>query len=44
VSPWCTERAKAIVGDRYQVGNNTDHINGWIGRNAVFWNCVRVEA
>jgi hypothetical protein len=35
---------KAIQGQRYQIGNNKGHINGWIGRNGIFGKCVRVEA
>jgi hypothetical protein len=35
---------KAIQGQRYQIGNNQGHINGWIGRNGIFGKCVRVEA
>ncbi len=35
---------KAIQGERYQIGNNRGHINGWIGRNGIFGKCVRVEA
>ena len=34
---------KAIQGDRYQIGNNRGHINGWVGRNAIFGRLVRVE-
>jgi hypothetical protein len=35
---------KAIQGQRYQIGNNKGHVNGWIGRNGIFGKCVRVEA
>jgi hypothetical protein len=34
---------KAIQGQRYQIGNNRGRINGWIGTNAIFEKCVRVE-
>jgi len=27
---------KAIQGDRFQIGNNRGHINGWISRNGLF--------
>lgn len=27
---------KAIQGERYQIGNNKGHINGWIGINSIF--------
>lgn len=35
---------KAIQGDRYQIGNNRGHINGWVGRNCIFGKLVKVEA
>lgn len=34
---------KAIQGERFQIGNNKGHINGWVGRNCIFGNLVRVE-
>ena len=34
---------KAINGNRFQIGNNKGHINGWIGRNCIFGNLVKVE-
>jgi hypothetical protein len=34
---------KAKQGKRLQVGNNRGRINGWIGHNAVYGKCVRVE-
>ena len=34
---------KAIQGERFQIGNNRGRINGWIGRNAIYGKCVRVE-
>jgi hypothetical protein len=34
---------KAIDGDRFQIGNNRGHINGWIGRAAIFGRLLRVE-
>lgn len=33
---------KAIKGDRYQIGNNKGHINGWIGINAIFGKLIEV--
>ena len=35
---------KAIQGDRYQIGNNRGHINGWVGRRAIYGRCIRVES
>jgi len=35
---------KAIQGDRFQIGNNKGHINGWVGRNCIFGKLVKVEA
>jgi hypothetical protein len=35
---------KAIQGDRYQIGNNRGHINGWVGARAIFGRCIAVEA
>jgi hypothetical protein len=34
---------KAIQGPRFQIGNNRGRINGWIGANAIFGKCVRIE-
>jgi len=34
---------KAIQGGRFQIGNNRGRINGWVGANAIFGKCVRVE-
>ncbi len=34
---------KAIQGARYQIGNNRGFINGWVGGNAVFGICTKVE-
>jgi hypothetical protein len=33
---------KAIKGDRYQIGNNKGHINGWIGINSIFGKLIEV--
>jgi len=35
---------KAIQGDRYQIGNNRGHINGWVGRGCIYGKCTKVEA
>jgi signal peptidase I len=35
---------KAIEGDRYQIGNNKGHVNGWVGRSAIFGKVTKVEA
>lgn len=34
---------KAIQGHRFQIGNNRGRINGWIGPNAIFGKCIRIE-
>jgi SOS-response transcriptional repressor LexA len=34
---------KAIQGARFQIGNNRGRINGWVGTNAIFGKCVKVE-
>ena len=34
---------KAVRGDRFQIGNNRGHINGWVGSSAIFGRCIRVE-
>lgn len=34
---------KAIQGERFQIGNNKGHINGWIGRNCIFGKLIKVE-
>ena len=31
---------KAKQGDRFQIGNNRGHINGWIGHNGIYGKCV----
>src|SRR5688572_27046684 len=35
---------KAIQGTRFQIGNNRGRVNGWVGANAIFGRCVKVEA
>ena len=34
---------KAINGSRFQIGNNRGRINGWVGTNAIFGKCVKIE-
>lgn len=34
---------KAIQGARFQIGNNRGRINGWIGANAIYGKCIRIE-
>ena len=34
---------KAVQGDRFQIGNNRGHINGWITTKSVFGVCTKVE-
>jgi hypothetical protein len=29
-------------GERFQIGNNRGHINGWVGPNAIYWRLVSV--
>jgi len=34
---------RAVQKDRFQIGNNRGHINGWIGSNGIFGKLVKVE-
>jgi hypothetical protein len=34
---------KAIQGERFQIGNNHGYINGWVGPNAIYGRCIKVE-
>jgi hypothetical protein len=34
---------KAVSGGRFQIGNNRGLVNGWIGANAIFGRCIRIE-
>ncbi len=34
---------KAIQGQRFQIGNNRGGINGWIGADGIYGQCIRVE-
>jgi phage repressor protein C with HTH and peptisase S24 domain len=33
----------AIQGERYQISNNHNHVNGWIGKNSMFGKVVKVS-
>lgn len=35
---------KAIQGERFQIENNRGFINGWIGPNAIYGRCIKVES
>jgi hypothetical protein len=35
---------KAILGRRFQIGNNRGRVNGWVGENGVFGKCTRIES
>ena len=34
---------RAINGKRFQIGNNRGRVNGWVGANAIFGKCVKIE-
>jgi hypothetical protein len=34
---------KSIENGRYQIGNNREFINGWIGPVHIYGKCVKVE-
>jgi hypothetical protein len=34
---------KAVQGDRFQIGNNRGHINGWVGANCIYGKATKVE-
>ncbi|MEZ4410918.1 MAG: S24/S26 family peptidase [Polyangiales bacterium] len=34
---------KAIQGERFQIGNNRGHINGWVTRRQIFGRLTAVE-
>lgn len=34
---------KAIQGNRYQIGNNTGGINGWVTTNSIYGICTCVQ-
>jgi hypothetical protein len=33
---------KAVLGPRFQIGNNRGRTNGWVTANAIFGRCVRI--
>jgi phage repressor protein C with HTH and peptisase S24 domain len=33
----------AVQGDRYQISNNKGHVNGWIGKKAMYGKVIRIE-
>jgi hypothetical protein len=35
---------KAVQNNRYQIGNNRGHINGWVSRDCVFGKLVEIES
>jgi len=35
---------KSAKGDRFQIGNNTGRINGWVGLNSIFGKLIKVES
>lgn len=34
---------KSIKGNRYQIGNNRGHINGWIGIQSIYGKLVSIK-
>jgi hypothetical protein len=34
---------KAIQGERFQIGNNRGHINGWVSRHSIYGKCIAVR-
>lgn len=34
---------KAVQGERFQIGNNRGHVNGWVTAGAIFGHCIAVE-
>jgi hypothetical protein len=34
---------KAIQGERFQIGNNKGHINGWVTGSSLFGVCTNIE-
>lgn len=33
---------KAIQGERYKIGNNRGHINGWTSIGSIYGKCIRI--
>ena len=40
---WVFASDRGGYDNRYQIGNNRGHVNGWISAAAIFGRCVRVE-
>jgi hypothetical protein len=34
---------KAVNDNRFQIGNNRGHINGWVGANCIYGKAIRIE-
>jgi len=34
---------KAIQGERYQIGNNRGHVNGWTSRGQIYGRLIAVD-
>jgi len=34
----------AVQGNRYQISNNSGHVNGWISINAIFGKVIDIQA
>ncbi len=34
---------KAVQDGRFQIANARGHVNGWVGKNAVYGKCVKIE-
>ena len=39
-----THLCTAVQGDRYQISNNHNHVNGWTGRNSIYGKVIKIEA
>jgi phage repressor protein C with HTH and peptisase S24 domain len=33
----------AVQGNRYQISNNHGHVNGWIGKDCIYGQVIKVE-
>lgn len=33
----------ALNKDRFQISNNSGHVNGWISRNSIYGRCIKIE-
>jgi hypothetical protein len=34
---------RAVRGDRFLIGSNRGHLNGWVSAHSIYGKCVRVE-